>query len=190
VAQIKDIALHEILVDYDNMVHSSESLIKSIKEMSHKDQENRYEEFMKAAENIMSKNDKMAKSAQIVVNKGDVLDLPDIKLGKKFKFNFKDNESQRKLKLSHSIADTHNYYEYNIDKDNNTSMKVRDNQSVVDSENKSANPEMKENQISGSFILSESNHKDLYNPASQELFMDPNAHLQEYNTEMKVCLYN
>jgi hypothetical protein len=98
VAQIKDIALHEILVDYDNMVHSSELLIKSIKEISQKDQENRYEEFMKAAENIMAKNDKMVKSAQIVVNKGDVLDLPDIKLGKKFKFNFKDNEPQRKLK--------------------------------------------------------------------------------------------
>jgi hypothetical protein len=69
-------------------------------------------------------------------------------------------------------------------------MKVRDNQSVVDSENKSPNPQMNENKISGSFILSESNHKDLYNPASQELFMDPNVQLQQYNTEMKVSLHD
>lgn len=52
---------------------------------------------MKAAENIITNNDRMVKSAQIVLDSRDVLDLPDIKLGQKFKFNYKDNESQCKL---------------------------------------------------------------------------------------------
>lgn len=42
--------------------------------------------------------------------------------------------------------------------------------------------------ISGSFIVSESNNKDSFDPINQEIFIDPNVYLQEYNTEMKVIL--
>ena len=79
VAQIKDIKLHEILVDYDHMLHASETVLKGIQETwKLKQVDSRYEEDMRAAEKIILRNQLLLQTTEDVLADKQILNLPDV----------------------------------------------------------------------------------------------------------------
>ncbi|CAI2383717.1 unnamed protein product [Moneuplotes crassus] len=156
VAQTKDLKLHEILIDYNNMLHASESVIKGIQEANKKNEiDKKYDDIMKVAEKIILKHQLLLQNTDEALSNMKILELPDIKIGQRLTFVQKMDDSQSNIENDSSAEIKHEDAQDTTNEYNDSDDTIREQDYTNSNDDTMTLKAESSNRISGSFIIPE-----------------------------------